>query len=76
MIGVRASNGSRVVVSPSNIAAVFEGDSHGVELSLVNGETVWLSKSTKFEDVVKLLMLTEFEGEVTDDEVRQFLESI
>ena len=76
MIGVRASNGSRVVVAPSNIAAVFEGDSHGVELSLVNGETVWLAKSTKFADVVELLMVTEFGREVTDDDVRQFLESI
>ena len=76
MIGVRASNGSRVVVDPSNIAAVFEGDSHGVELSLVNGETVWLAKSTKFEDVIELLMLAELGREVTDDDVQQFLESI
>lgn len=73
VIMVLAANGTRAVIPTGSIAAVFEGDSHGVEVSLVNGETVYLAKSVLFEGVIQSILCTVADRSVTLAEVRAFL---
>ena len=73
VISVLTANGTRAVIPTGSIAAVFEGDSHGVEVSLVNGETVYLAKSVLFEDVIQSILCTVADRSVILAEVRTFL---